>query len=365
MKKKSYILTACFIATLVLLYASCSEKQEETPVNVESISFIDVPNDTVKMIKGDVYKLRIATNPPNSPVRFYNASSEAFSVKQNTGEITALKGGAGTVIVIAQNGDSWTKAYCKVVVTELVEEITVKPYMNIQILSSGTLNVSSYFTALPVAATNKTLTYASSNPAVASVDAATGLVKMVSKGVAEITAVSADGGNVKSEPVYVYSGYNPTTYSHGSGSTAWIASMSSTYSSSYGASRAIDNNTNNFCHWSEGESHPHYLQIDFKQALKFNEVQIYRRPNYTDTRDVEIYIIPSTVTTEDDITWTDTRYEKWGEISFGDEASSVTNKAFRKSPGSEVATRYLMLKLPNGNRYNSQSLAEVIPVYNN
>ena len=342
--------------------ASCADKEEAEVVNVASIIIKDIPNDTLSLLKGAIHRLQIETVPPNSPVRFYNTSPDVFRIHQNTGEITALNGGAGTVIVVAPNGDSWTKAYCIVDVCELVEAITVKLDQRVQLLDSGeTKDVKSFFTIVPSTASVKTCTYRSSDPSVATVDPETGVVTVQEgvKSTCEITAHATDGSNVTSEPILIYTGYSAKPFPHGEGETAWEATMSSV--SFFSPANLIDNDLANYNFWNSNQAPPHYAQIDFKAALTLNEVQVHRPFALDATREIEIYIIPEDVTTEAGITWTDARYVLWGRISFGTEPGTlVTSKLFRTFPES-VTTRYLMLKVTNGNAGDVHCLSEIVP----
>ncbi|MDR1743611.1 MAG: discoidin domain-containing protein [Dysgonamonadaceae bacterium] len=239
--------------------------------------------------------------------------------------------------------------------------------------TNATRDVSSYFTVAPYTATNQKVEYISSDPSVVSVDEK-GVVSYKSKGYAEITAKSTDGGNVVSEPIKFYSGYTTTAVSK---SPAWTATASSGYgsSSTYREARAIDGNTSgsSFWHanWDNPVPFPLYFQIDFGAPKKFSEVEIYRRDSPSmDVKDIEFYIIPDNVTTESGITWTDSRYVKWGELSFVGGAVSgpgvdARNKLFQTFPDqAPVTSRYLMIKILNSNRNaltGDMSIAEIIP----
>ena len=372
--KRIINLIAIFAVISLLLPACSNDEREEAMVDVKSIEFVGLPeNDTIPLFKGDVFNLQVVTDPPNAPVRFYNASSDAFRVNQNTGEITALKGGLGTVIAIAPNGNDWTKAFCRVDVTELLERIAVTPnnvYNNnrMYLMSTTTLNVSSYFSAQPTTATDRRITYHSSDPAVATVNATTGVVTRVSKGVVEITARAADASGVVSEPIQIYSNYSAARLTT---TPAWTATASSTQDgTNYTPARAIDNNTTStsqFWHanWTNVTPHPYYLQVDLGSARTIHEIEIYRRREQRDTRDVEIYIIPSSVTIAAGLTWTDPRYELLGFISFGDmpaSSSTVTQSIIYRVFPESVSARYFMLKFLNSGRNDGdQSLLEVIP----
>jgi hypothetical protein len=365
--KKTFILLCCVVTFVTI---ACSEKEEDTwPKDVQSIDIVGIPNDTIRLDQYETYQLQINVSPSDGTIKYISSNQRIFTI-DNNGLITAQAGGSGVLTIIGPNGDSWIKTYCQVDVKEYVKQIVLNADNKLQILSSGTRNVSSYFTVSPYTVTNKTLTYESSNPSIVAVDPATGVVTCVAKGYAEVVAKSVDGSNITSEPIQFYSSYTITAVPRTS--PAWTATASSTEgnpsNSTYRPARAIDGTTQggNFWHasWSSPVLPPLYFQIDMGSARTFNEVEIYRRPSYADTRDVELYIIPADVTTEAGLTWTDERYVLWGSITFGDDPVSVRSKIFRSFPSSSITARYLMLKLPNSNRNilaGDQSLSEIVP----
>jgi hypothetical protein len=362
--KKTFILLCCAISFVIF---ACSEKEEDSnwPKDVQSIDIVGVLDDTIRLNQYETYQLNVNISPQNGTIKYISGNQRIFTIDDN-GLITAQGGGVGLLTILGPNGDSWTKSYCQIEVTEYVKQISLTAGNHIQILPSGTRNVSTYFTVSPYTATNKTLTYESSHPEIATVDPSTGVVTCASKGYAEIVAKSVDGSNIISEPIQFYSSYTITAVPRTN--PAWTATASSTESNTYRPARAIDGTTQGsyFWHasWSSPVPPPLYFQIDMGSARTFNEVEIYRRPNYADTRDVEIYIIPSDVTTEANLTWTDERYVLWGSITFGDDPVYVRSKLLRSFPSSSVTARYLMLKLPNSNRNilaGDQSLSEIVP----
>jgi hypothetical protein len=354
----------------LLILASCSniDENNEQTVDVESITFQGITNDSIYLKKGDKYQLSVTTVPANSPVKFYNTTSEAFKVNQSTGEVTALAGGVGTVIAIAPNGDSWTKAYCHVNVTQYVEQIQLDQAYKINMLDpDDMLDVSPFFTALPYMATNKTLTYESSDPAIVTVDS-DGFVTYVSKGYAEVTAKAVDGSNVSSEPIQFYVGYVTEELSKNPAWTATASSSECDMNSGYFCpALAIDGVVGGLSFWFASLSipaeFPIYFQIDFGVERTFSGVQVFRKssPNMY-VKDVEFYIIPADITTESGITWTDHRYVQWGRLSFsGSSVSGDTkSKLFQTFPKT-VTSRYLMLKLPNTTMDGLMCIEEIMP----
>jgi uncharacterized protein YjdB len=355
MKQIIYFLAAALFSSLAL---SCSKDDggSSSQVDVSAITITGIPqNDTIPMLKGEKFSLGVVTEPANAPVRYYSSAGNVFSVNNETGEITALAGGIGTVIVTAPNGEGWTKAYCRVEVSEHIESIAlasghvfvVGGESNIvQPVVPSTVNVSSYFSVQRFTATNKSLIYESSDPAIATVSP-TGVVTSVSKGTVQIRAKAAEGDAI-SQPITVYSGYSNAALS----TTGWTATASSVEpGNSYRPQSIFSTSTGSFWHanWSAPLPPPLYLQVDMTQVRTFNEIELTRRSGYADTRDVEIYVTPEDVT-EAGVTWTDQRYVLLGKITFGDEPSSVRSKILRLFPEGSVSSRYIMMKFPNSNR---------------
>jgi hypothetical protein len=264
------------------------------------------------------------------------------------------------VIALAPNGDSWTKAYCKVLVTENVEEIQLNQAYKTNILEpDATLNVSSFFTVLPYSAYNRTSTkaviYNSSHPEYAVIDSITGLLSVVSQGLTEITAVAADANQITSEPVIVYAGYTTTALLK----AGWTATASST-SGSNAASRTIDGNISNYWATLTNTQPPHYLLIDMKAAQEFNRIDLRRRTNYQYTKDVEFFI---TENLGDGVTYSDPSFIKIGDITFGTEAASVNTKVFSTVPTTKYTSRYLLIKLSSSTSTNGVVYVSEITPY--
>ena len=129
----------------------------------------------------------IATVKPDDAtdkvIKWSSSNASAISVDQ-TGEVTALKGGKATVT--AQAGDK--TASCEVTSTAAVISITLNK--SILTLEKGTY-ANLVATVLPEDATDKTVTWISSNASVVSVDQA-GKVTAVKGGNATITAKAGE-----------------------------------------------------------------------------------------------------------------------------------------------------------------------------
>ncbi|MDE6795039.1 MAG: Ig-like domain-containing protein, partial [Muribaculaceae bacterium] len=128
----------------------------------------------------------ISANTTDSTISWTSSDPEVATVDEN-GLVTALSVGTATITATTANG---AKAECVVTVepipVESVEldatEATLRVNETVQLLA----------TLLPENATDKSLTWTSSNPEVATVDE-NGLVTALSVGTATITATNADG----------------------------------------------------------------------------------------------------------------------------------------------------------------------------
>lgn len=132
--------------------------------------------------------------PANAVDKTYTWSSSDTSVAtvdSDSGLITAVSKGTAGIIATAKDG-SGTIATCMVVVNKLVSSIAFTP-ASYSVYNGKTVALSA--TVLPEAASNKSLSWESSNTAVAKVSAS-GVVTGVSKGTVTITATAKDGSGV-------------------------------------------------------------------------------------------------------------------------------------------------------------------------
>ena len=122
----------------------------------------------------------------------WSSSNESVATVHESGFITAIAVGEATITATTADGSNLS-ASCKVtVVPTLVESITLdKAEINLEATKTATLVA----TVLPELATNKSVTWTSSNEAVATVDA-NGVVTAVKVGEATITATTVDGSNL-------------------------------------------------------------------------------------------------------------------------------------------------------------------------
>ncbi len=118
----------------------------------------------------------------------WKSSNAAVATVDANGKVTAVKAGEATITVTTEDGAK--TAVCKVTVTMPVSGVTLnKTSLTLNIGANETLTA----TVAPADATNKKVTWKSSDAAVATVDA-NGKVTAVKAGEATITVTTEDGG---------------------------------------------------------------------------------------------------------------------------------------------------------------------------
>ena len=130
-------------------------------------------------------------NATNKSV-IWSSSNESVSVVDNNGVVTAISIGEAVITATTVDGSNLS-ASCKVtVVPTLAETITLdKTEISLEATETATLIA----TVLPELTTNKSVTWTSSNEAVATVDE-NGVVTAVAVGEATITATTVDDSNL-------------------------------------------------------------------------------------------------------------------------------------------------------------------------
>ena len=132
------------------------------------------------------------SNATDKGVTWKSSNSKVAKVDEKSGVVTAVA--AGTAIITATAADdSGVKATCKITVTNPVVKVT-KVTLNkttASVVKGKTLTLKA--TVTPTNATNKNVTWKSSNSKVAKVDEKSGVVTAVAAGTATITCTAADG----------------------------------------------------------------------------------------------------------------------------------------------------------------------------
>ena len=161
-----------------------------TPVSGVTLS--TCPPDT--LLTGELFQLTASVDPPyaNDPTVSWNSSDEQVATVDTTGLITGKSEGTATIAVTTSDGGF--KDECQVhVVQEIISVygVTIGDCPQ-YVLEAGNTHQLIALVA-PPDATDRAVTWSSSNPSVATVDS-TGLVTANSQGTATITITTSDGG---------------------------------------------------------------------------------------------------------------------------------------------------------------------------
>lgn len=160
--------------------------------NVIHVEGIRLDKTTAELTVGSELNLVATVTPENATDKSYTFSSSntAVATVTNEGKVSAVAVGQATITVVTTDGKK--TATCSITVKEGVVAVESVAFIDAEaslyLGETKTLNV----TVLPEAATNKAVTFASSNTEVATVDE-TGKVTALKVGEATITATSVDG----------------------------------------------------------------------------------------------------------------------------------------------------------------------------
>jgi hypothetical protein len=193
--KKNCILYVLIIPILFL--SAC--KEELTPVEGVTLDL-----NALTLVEGQTQQLTATVHPPDADNRkvSWNSSDPNVAVVSNSGSVSA--GTAGTAVITVTTEEGAKTAVCTVTVSKnVVEVVGITLDKNEIILREGGSGRLSA-TIAPAAATNKNVTWSSSNDRVATVDH-TGLVTAREAGAATVTATSEDGAKTAVCPVVVFS----------------------------------------------------------------------------------------------------------------------------------------------------------------
>lgn len=168
------------VAILLLAFVGCTEK--ETQVEVSSVS---LNTATIEMVEGETFSLVATVLPKDAEYdKVIWASSNASVARVNSGTVTAIKEGI-TTITASAGGKSAT---CSVKVSTRVVAVTSitldKTSLSMKVGETETITA----TVNPDNATDKTVTWGSSDVSVATV--ADGIVTAKSPGTVTVTAKS-------------------------------------------------------------------------------------------------------------------------------------------------------------------------------
>ena len=173
------------------------------------VSGISLNKSSTSLIAGKTETLNATVSPSNASNKnvTWTSSNTSVATISSTGVVTAKA--AGTATITVKTADGGKTATCKVTVPAAAKAVTSvtmnKASLSLKKGESGKLTV----TVSPSDATNKSVTWKSSNPSVATVSS-DGTVKAIAKGTATITVTSSDGKKTATCTVTVTDSSTPT-----------------------------------------------------------------------------------------------------------------------------------------------------------
>ena len=153
-------------------------------------------SESALTLKVNETKTLTASIPEDAGIKdiVWSSSDQSVATVDPAGKVTAVAKGSCLITATAADG-SGVKAECQVTVVQPVTSITLNnTTLTLEVGKAQTLTA----TVLPADATNKALTWSSSNTAVATVSTS-GKVTAVASGTCTVTATAKDGSGVKAE----------------------------------------------------------------------------------------------------------------------------------------------------------------------
>ena len=178
--------------------ATCKVTVTERTAPVIKVTQIQLSQTRASLNEGKELQLTATVLPANATNQSltWSSSVEGVATVDPTGKVTAIKAGT-TVITATAKDDSGISASCTVQVTVPTVKVTgiTLNKTTASVVKGKTVALTA--TVTPTNATNKNVTWKSSNPKIAKVDEKSGVVTAVAAGTATITATAADDSGVK------------------------------------------------------------------------------------------------------------------------------------------------------------------------
>ncbi len=159
--------------------------------DIIAVEKITLNRDTIELVKADTFTLVATIIPENATDKTvtWRSADRAIATVSETGLVTAV--GVGTTKVLASSSNGLT-AECVVIVTPGVVDPTGITLSNYELLMREGYTADLIAIVLPADATDKSVTWTSSDVSIASVDDK-GLVTAVRQGVCIVTATTVNG----------------------------------------------------------------------------------------------------------------------------------------------------------------------------
>ncbi len=158
-----------------------------------SVSGVSLDNATLSMIEGETRTLKAAVTPEDATDKSVTWSSDNTSVADVTSTGVVVAKTPGTATITVKTNDGGKTADCRVTVQSKIVSVYGVSLSDYYLSMTEDDTYALTATVMPEDATDKTVTWSSSNTDVATVSSE-GLVTARSEGSAEITVKTNDGG---------------------------------------------------------------------------------------------------------------------------------------------------------------------------
>lgn len=165
---------------------------------IDSIKLSDT-NVEVPLSEG-TYTITATVTPSTASVKDIVWSSSDEKIATVSGGKLTLKAAGTTIIAASAPGTNAQTQYCSVKVTESVTGLTLASTEKVVYMGETT---TIGYTVLPTTAGNKKVTWSSTKPSIAAVNASTGLITPVAVGETTIIARTVEGNFMKTCTLYV------------------------------------------------------------------------------------------------------------------------------------------------------------------
>ena len=179
---------------MITVISSDGSKSATCAVTVTpEVTGVSLNKTSLSLSEGESEKLTATVSPSTAIYKSVSwaTNNESVAKVDQTGKVTAVSKGTATITATAKDG-SGKSASCSVSVKRLVASITLDK--SSIVLYKGN-NETITATVSPSTASNKNITWSSSNTSVATVSSS-GVVSGVAKGTATISATAQDGSGV-------------------------------------------------------------------------------------------------------------------------------------------------------------------------
>jgi hypothetical protein len=188
MKTNKFVLVVLYSIAMSIGLLSC--EKEPTPITVTSVT---LDSTSMTLEEGDSQTLTATISPSNAEnqkIIWSSSNSSIATVKD--GIVTAIK--SGTATITAKSDDGGKTATCQITVNAKVYPVTGVTLDKTSITLTEGDEQTLTATVNPENATNKNVSWSSSDSSVATVD--NGKVTAIKAGTATITVKSDDGGKI-------------------------------------------------------------------------------------------------------------------------------------------------------------------------